>query len=116
MRFNLLGTLIKRTALFVSVAFGLSACGGPLATADAVQAGFQKESTTIASMLGATSGWYGHWNGNEVELYEYEPDDKVPEALFSGSVDAGLWNTFCRNGNLAMVSSGEKACKALKSL
>ena len=110
---------MKRAMTILVATLGLTACGEPLTLADAVEAGFQKHDSKFAGMVGAEVGFSGRWKGVQVELYEFRPDAKIEESLFTDMVGAGgfgVWKMTCRNGNLMMISAGASACEELERL
>lgn len=86
---------------------------------EAENIGFQKEKQQLFQMIGATDGWSGTWEGEKVELYQFESPEKIKKDLFSTSTDKGNisgWVDKCTVRNMFMLSKGKKACSKLKTL
>ncbi len=104
------------------VIFLIASCSSsetPLTINEAESIGFKKEEQQLFQMIGATDGWIGGWEGERVELYQFESPDKIKKDLFSTSTDEGNisgWVDKCTVRNMFMLSKGKKACSELKTL
>jgi hypothetical protein len=110
-----------RKAIIFSLAVlaGCSAETKPLTVADAVEAGFVKQSQKMFQMIGAQDGWSGTWQDEKVELYQYESIELVNGSIFESATQAGNksgWVDMCQVENMLMLSKGRKACNELNSL
>lgn len=100
-------------------AMGLNKEPIQLEIAQAVQAGFEKLRHLNYHVFGATDGWEGKWYDERIELYQYASADNIDlevfeaEALDQHGTD---WFEACQYKNLVLLSSGNKACKALAYL
>lgn len=94
----------------------ITACGGSGVTtiADAELDGFTRNQQQGAALIGAADGWSGDWAGDRVELYEYTQD--INTGFFEQTSTRQPWVTWCSNGQLAMLSTGQAACDRLTSL
>ena len=104
------------TILFIA---SCSNAEAPLTINDTENVGFKKENQQLFQMIGATDGWGGVWEGEIVELYQFESPEKIQKNLFSTSTDEGNisgWVDKCTVGNMVMLSKGKKACLKLKTL
>lgn len=110
---------MKSKLVFISIAF-LAACSqDPLTISDAENAGFQKGTQQMFQMIGAVDGWSGTWNGETVELYQFETHDKVNTQFFNTTSQPGNasgWSEMCIVENMGMISKGETACAELNKL
>lgn len=91
----------------------------PLTINEAESIGFKKESQQLFQMIGAIDGWTGVWEGERVELYQFESTDKIKIDLFLTSTNEGNipgWAEQCTVRNMFMLSKGKKACSKLKTL
>ncbi|WP_049756850.1 hypothetical protein [Marinobacter nauticus] len=91
----------------------------PLTINEAESIGFKKKQQQLFQMIGAIDGWSGTWEGERVELYQFESPEKIKKDLFSTSTDEGNisgWVDKCTVRNMFMLSKGKKACSKLKTL
>ncbi len=78
--------------------------------------GFKKEKQLNYKSIGAMDGWEGVWSGEKVELYQYSRSNNITLDVFEAEVldqHGTNWFEVCQFKNLLMLSSGDKACKAL---
>jgi len=90
-----------------------------LTIGDAERIGFDKSEQQYFQMIGAIDGWSGTWEGEVVELYQYESSDNIEKKFPLTITDTGNisgWIDKCIVGNMIMISKGKKSCPKLKSL
>ena len=83
---------------------------------ETVSWGFKKEKQLNFKSIGAMDGWEGVWGGEKVELYQYSRSNNITLDVFEAEVldqHGTNWFEVCQFKNLLMLSSGDKACKAL---
>lgn len=105
--------------LAISLIVSCSSAEAPLTINKAENIGFKKEKQQLFQMIGATDGWSGIWEGEKVELYQFESSEKIKKDLFSTSTDEGNisgWVDKCSVRNMFMLSKGSKACSKLRTL
>lgn len=111
---------MKKVMFFSLAALaGCSSDAEALTIKDAAEAGFVKKSQKMFQMIGAQDGWSGSWQGEKVELYQYESIGLVNKGVFESATQAGNisgWVDMCQVENMLMISKGKKACKELNSL
>jgi hypothetical protein len=112
---------VRAAVSVVVIAMVLVSCSASphLTIGDAESIGFQKGSQQLYTMIGAIDGWSGTFDGETVELYEYESASDTSTDFFQSAVAPGNvsgWVEYCKVENLAMLSKGTKACKSLQTL
>ena len=83
---------------------------------DVEKIGFQKGDQQFYQMIGAIDGWGGTLGGDTVEVYFYETKKKINDAFFKSQVPGDTWKDYCKKNNVALISTGNNACKLLKKL
>ena len=81
---------------------------------DIEKIGFQKGDQQFYQMIGAIDGWSGTLDGDEVEIYVFESENKINEVFFSSLISKNLWKIYCSKSNVSLISKGENACKVLE--
>ena len=107
------------TTLITSILLGCSSGPNNFSIASAESAGFKRDSQKLYQMVGAVDGWSGVWNGETVELYQYENESAVNKAFFEPLIQPGNlsgWVTLCYKNKMAKVSKGNKACAELNNI
>lgn len=85
----------------------------PLSIGDAEKYGFEKDEQQLFQMIEAVDGWSGTWEGEVVELYQYQDSSSVKLIHFETTTDAGNfsnWQDKCQFKNMYLISKGNKAC------
>jgi len=111
---------MKNIILILSMIIGLAACSERTLTInDAANAGFKKGSQKAFKMIGAQDGWAGSWEGEAVELYQFDPISDAISGFHEMTIQllgSTSWVESCKVSNMVMTSKGKKACKALNGL
>ena len=113
---------MKFKLMYLLTIFLIASCSNaevPLTINDAENIGLKKEKQQLFQMIGATDGWSGIWEGENVEIYQFESSVKIKKDLFSTSTNEGNisgWVDKCTVKNMFMISKGKKACSKLKNL
>ena len=83
---------------------------------DLEKIGFQKDSQQFYQMIGAIDGWAGTLSDDTVEVYFFENKKKINDPFFKSLVPGDTWKDYCKKNNVALISTGNNACKLLKKL
>ena len=83
---------------------------------DVEKIGFQKGDQQFYQMIGAIDGWAGTLSDDTVEVYFFENKKKINDPFFKSLVPGDTWKDYCKKNNVALISTGNNACKLLKKL
>ncbi|BCD97718.1 hypothetical protein [Marinagarivorans cellulosilyticus] len=105
--------------LLMSLTAACSNTDGGLSISDVEKNGFKKENQQLYQMVGAIDGWSGIWEGEIVEVYQFEDSSSVKLEYFETITDSGNisnWKDKCQFKNLYLISKGNRACLALNNI